>query len=213
MMIVTSALRTRPQLRPRLANVTERGTSAGIWETRVVARLCAGDESALAEVYDQYASFVYGLAHRIAASPALAEEITQEVFVHIWQHADRIDLGVGSVRAYLGVLAHRRSVDAVRSEQSRRTREAREATRAPLAPPDLTEATTALAEAKLVREALDILPAGQREVVMLVYLDGMSYRDAASALGIPEGTAKSRGRLALAKLAVALEAKGVKQWT
>ena len=180
-----------------------------VWERRAVARLCAGDASALAEVYDQFAPYVFGLARRITASGDLAEEIAQEVFVHVWQNAERIDLDVGSVRSYLGVLTHRRSVDVVRSEQARRNREARETTQAPLSTPDLAEATNALTEAGLVREALDRLPPEQREVVVRVYLDGVSYRDAATALGIPEGTAKSRGRLALGKLAASLEAHGL----
>ncbi len=191
----------------------EREAGASVWETRAVARLRAGDDSALAEVYDQYSPYVYGLARRISANVNLAEEITQEVFVHLWQHADRIDLTVGSVRSYLGVLTHRRAVDVVRSEQARKNREARDATRAALAPPDLAEATTALSEAKLVRDALEALPVEQREIVVHVYLDGMSYRDTALKLGIPEGTAKSRGRLALAKLSAALEAQGVTPWT
>jgi RNA polymerase sigma-70 factor, ECF subfamily len=179
------------------------------WETRVVARLCAGDDRALAEVYDQYSGYVYGLARRIAATPTLAEEITQEVFVHLWQHADRIDLGVGSVRAYLGVLTHRRSVDVVRSEEARRARESRESRRAPLAPADLGEATMALEAAAAVRAAIETLTPEQRAVIEHVYLAGRSYRDTAVALGIPEGTAKSRGRLALGKLAAALEARGI----
>ena len=182
---------------------------AGAWETRTVARLRAGDESALAEVYEQFAPYVYGLARRVTSDTNLAEDVTQEVFVHVWQHADRIDLALGTVRAYLGVLAHRRAVDVVRSEQARRNREARETNRAPLAPPDLAEVSAAMSEAKVVREALVALPPEQRDLVERVYLEGLSYRDTAAALGIPEGTAKSRGRLALAKLAASLEAKGV----
>jgi RNA polymerase sigma-70 factor (ECF subfamily) len=179
------------------------------WDMRAVARMRAGDDSALGELYDAHASYVYGLACRITANPALAEEITQEVFVHVWQHADRIDPSAGSVRGYLGVLAHRRSVDLVRNEQSRRNREARETHRAPLAAADITEAAVALCEAKVVRAALDALPAEQRAVIIRVYLDGESYHDVARTLGIPEGTAKSRGRLGLRKLSATLEAQGV----
>ncbi len=192
-----------------MAESLVRGTT---WELRAVARLRAGDDSALAEIYDQYSPYVYGLARRTTANPALAEEITQEVFVHLWQHADRIDPNAGTIRGYLGVLTHRRSVDVVRSEQARRTRESREIDRAPLAVADLTEATAALSEAKAVRAALDALPPEQREVIVRVYLDGASYRDVARELNIPEGTAKSRGRLGLRKLSATLDAQGVTPW-
>jgi len=61
----------------------------------------------------------------------------------------------------------------------------------------------------MVRAALEKLPEEQRQIVIMTYLDGRSYREVAVELGIPEGTAKSRGRLALAKLAASLAAVGV----
>ena len=180
-----------------------------VWERRTVARLQAGDDAALREVFDQYGSFVFGLAQRVTANRSLAEDITQDVFVYLWTNSQRIDLGVGSLRSYLGVVTHRRSVDLVRSEESRKSREARDAEKAPVAVTDIGEQTVAVAQADLVRAALDDLPAEQRQIVIMTYLDGRSYREAAIELGIPEGTAKSRGRLALAKLAASLASVGV----
>ena len=174
-----------------------------------MARLQAGDDAALRDVFDQYGSFVFGLAHRVTANRALAEDITQDVFVYVWTNAQRIDLGVGSLRSYLGVVTHRRAVDLVRSEESRKTRETRDAEKATLAPADIGEQTVAVAQADMVRAALEKLPEEQRQIVIMTYLDGRSYREVAVELGIPEGTAKSRGRLALAKLAASLAAVGV----
>ena len=54
--------------------------------------------------------------------------------------------------------------------------------------------------ASVVRAAVQLLPASQRQVVELAYYQGLTYREVAHAVGIPEGTAKSRLRLALAKL-------------
>lgn len=177
-----------------------------VWERRTVARLQAGDDAALRELFDRYGSFVFGLAQRVTANRSLAEDITQDVFVYVWTDAHRIDLGVGSLRSYLGVVTHRRAVDLVRSEQSRKAREARDAEKAPLAPADIGEQTIAVAQADSVRAALESLPEEQRTIVIMTYLDGRSYREVAIDLGIPEGTAKSRGRLALAKLAASLSA-------
>jgi RNA polymerase sigma-70 factor (ECF subfamily) len=59
--------------------------------------------------------------------------------------------------------------------------------------------------AGVVRDAVRLLPEDQRRVVELAYFQGLSYRDVAIAVGIPEGTAKSRLRLALAKLEATLD--------
>jgi RNA polymerase sigma-70 factor (ECF subfamily) len=182
---------------------------AEIWERRTVARLQAGDDAALRDLFDQYAPFVFGLAQRVTNNRTLAEDITQEVFVYAWTHAQRIDLAVGSLRSFLGVLTHRRSVDAVRSEESRKAREERDVVRAPVMSIDISDQAVAIAQADLVRAALSLLPEEQRQIVVRTYLDGSSYREVAAELGIPEGTAKSRGRLALQKLAATLAAQGV----
>jgi RNA polymerase sigma-70 factor (ECF subfamily) len=106
------------------------------------------------------------------------------------------------MRSWLGLLAHSRGVDKVRSEMRR----SRTETRAEMASPVTTvesEVDEELSRAWLagcVREALDQLSPDQRDAVVLAYFGGRSYRQVAIELAIPEGTAKSRLRLALAKL-------------
>ena len=96
------------------------------WAERVlVERLSGGDETALAELYDRYAGFVYGLAVRTLLDRPTAEDVTQEVFVFLWEHPERIDPGRGTLRGFLATLTHRRAVDAVRQEEARRRRETR----------------------------------------------------------------------------------------
>jgi len=168
----------------------------------LAARLVAADEGALAEAYERYAGLVYGLARRVLADEAMAEEVTQEVFVYLWEHPAKFDPTRGTMRSWLGVLAHRRSVDRVRVE-ARRSR--REASVAPVG--QVTDAQNEVDDelsrawlAGCVREAIDRLPPEQREAVMLAYFGNRTYRQVATELAIPEGTAKSRLRLALAKL-------------
>ncbi len=177
------------------------------WEAEARARVVAGDELALREVYDQYASFVYGIAMRVIGDPRAAEDVSQDVFVHFWERPAAFDPERGSLRTWLGTLTHRRAVDHVRREEARRRRAEREAGRAVLAP-DVEEMATALLTAERVRAALDALPDEQRYPVQLAYFGGKTYRQVAEALGIPEGTAKSRLRLALRRIATALEADG-----
>jgi RNA polymerase sigma factor (sigma-70 family) len=177
------------------------------WEADVRDRVVAGDDAALREVYDQYASFVYGLAARVIGDARAAEDVSQDVFVCFWERPAAFDPARGSLRTWLGTLTHRRAVDHVRREEARRRRAEREAARA-VAAPDVEELATALLTAERVRAALEVLPEAQRRAVQLAYFGGKTYRQVAEVLGIPEGTAKSRLRLALRRIADALEAEG-----
>jgi RNA polymerase sigma factor (sigma-70 family) len=177
------------------------------WETDVRDRVVAGDDAALREVYDQYASFVYGLAARVIGDPRAAEDVSQDVFVCFWERPGAFDPARGSLRTWLGTLTHRRAVDHVRREEARRRRTEREAARAVPAP-DVEEMATALLTAERVRAAVDVLPEEHRRAVQLAFFGGKTYRQVAETLGIPEGTAKSRLRLALRRIADALEAEG-----
>jgi len=189
------------------------GAFSGEWEAEVRARLVAGNEQALAEVYDQFASFVFGLAQRVIGDPRAAEDVSQEVFLHLWEHPEGFDPARGSLRTWLGTLSHRRAVDYVRREEARRRRTQREAGQRPTGVPDVAEMATAMITAERVRAALDALPAQQRRCIQLAYFGGKTYREVAETLGIPEGTAKSRLRLGLHRVAEILEAQGLDPWS
>jgi RNA polymerase sigma factor (sigma-70 family) len=164
-----------------------------------MARMVAGDEEALAEAFDRFAPLVYGLARRVTGNAATAEDVVQDVFTALWSRPDRYDAARGSLRAFLGVQAYRRAVDAVRRDVRRTTREGQQQD----ADTD-SEPVGGAADSKelreLVRQAISRLPAEQRQAVELAYFGGCTQRELASVLGIPEGTAKSRLRLAHAKL-------------
>jgi RNA polymerase sigma-70 factor (ECF subfamily) len=178
-------------------------------------RLVAGEETALAETYDLYAALVYGLALRVADSRTAADDITQDVFVYLWTHPDRFDPDRGSLRAYLGVIAHRRAIDMLRSETRRHRREEADAGSTARLEPSWLRADLAADNdlAARIRRAVRKLPDHQRRAVDLAYFGGHTYRSVATELGIPEGTAKSRLRLALARLSDLLAAEGVLEWT
>ena len=177
------------------------------WERTVVMRLGAGDASALAEVYDQFSGFVYGLARRITHDTAFAEDVTQEVFCQLWERPSSFRPDRGSLRTFLAVLAHRRAVDCVRREQRRRDRDSAACEPAG-SQPDIAEEVETYLAAGALRSALEALPTDQRRSVMLTYFEGYTFRQVATLLGIPEGTAKSRVRLALERLVVAMKPEG-----
>ncbi len=172
----------------------------------LAARLTAGDERALADVFDQLATSVYSGALRVLGNGSAAQDVVQDVFVELWSHPGRYDPAVGSLRTYLIVLARHRAVDLLRSELRRVARQERHYRLTPAEPPGTASDEVMAAEtASVVRAAVQLLPDGQRRVIELAYFEGLTCREVASAMGIPEGTAKSRLRLAMAKLETVLD--------
>jgi RNA polymerase sigma-70 factor (ECF subfamily) len=178
----------------------------GPTDVSLVARIAVGDDRALRQVYERYSALVFGLARRVTASTAQAQEITQEVFVYLWQNPDRFDAERGTLRAFLGAVTHRRAVDEVRRNSRRAAREDRVGSDPGYAQMlDIGDDLERSQTAERVRAAVSSLPDEQREAVLLAYFGGCTFRQVAERLGIPEGTAKSRLRLGLDKLAVLLE--------
>ena len=167
----------------------------------LAARLAAGDDVALAEVFDRLAPAVYSGALRVLGHRAAAQDVVQDVFVELWSHPGRYDPAAGPLRAYLTMQARHRAVDLVRSELRRVARQERSSRLEPGQPdPSPYERMMASEAAAAVRAAIEMLPESQRRIVELAYFRGLTCREAAEVAGIPEGTAKSRLRLALAKL-------------
>jgi RNA polymerase sigma-70 factor (ECF subfamily) len=96
--------------------------SGGAWEQELVARIAAGDDSALATACDQYGALVNGVASRLVGSD-LAADVCQDVFVALWDHPERFDPGRGNLRTFQVVLARRRSIDLLRRHRRRRADE------------------------------------------------------------------------------------------
>jgi len=167
-------------------------------------RLLAGDERALAAVVAEFGGLVRSVARKVLHDGPAAEDVAQEVFVRLWERPDRFDPDRGSLRSFLAVVTRRRAVDWVRHHEAERRRRDRAAEDAPLVADDVAAAVATRDTADHVRAAVAHLPPDQREAVTLAFFGGLSYREVAATLGIPEGTAKSRLRLALAKLSTTL---------
>jgi RNA polymerase sigma-70 factor, ECF subfamily len=180
------------------------------WETEVRNRLVARDPAALTEIYDQFGSYVFGLAARVIGDRRAAEDVAQDVFLSLWERPEVFEPERGRLRTFVGTLAHRRAIDYVRREEARRRRAARDAAGA-VNVPDVDEMAMAIVTAEQVRAELERLPADQRQAIELAYFGGRTYRQVADELGIPEGTAKSRMRLGLRRVADALAAQGMER--
>jgi RNA polymerase sigma-70 factor (ECF subfamily) len=181
-------------------------TRVGGPDTLLAQRLAAGDDHALAEIFDRLAPAVYGAAVRVLGDGSAAQDVVQDVFVELWRDPGRYDPGTASLRTFLTLRARHRAVDLVRSELRRVARQERQHRLAqPAAHPLPFELVAGAEAARVVRDAVALLPDNQRQVVELAYYRGLTCREVALAAGIPEGTAKSRLRLALAKLETMLD--------
>ena len=165
----------------------------------VLIEVAKGDHVAFSVLYDQAAPAVLGTVRRILRDPAQSEEVMQEVLLEIWRSASRFDPGAGSAAAWIAMLAHRRAVDRVRSEQRAADRELRAAT-ATIEYDEVLDAVETSLEQQRVRRCLTGLTDLQRECVTLAYYGGYSYREVAQLLGVALGTVKTRMRDGLIRL-------------
>ncbi len=174
--------------------------SVSAWERQLVARIVAGDDAAVAVVYDQYSALVHGIAVRMVGRDS-AVDICQEVFVALWKSPERWDPAVSTLRSFLAMIARRRCIDLLR-RKGRHVEQYVEPDRA-MAPavPNVDEAAIAALAGERVRDALAELPALQRQAIELAYFQGLTFRQVAVATGATEGTAKSRIRIGLQRLA------------
>lgn len=167
-----------------------------------LAALVRREPAALAALYDACAARAYALALRILRDEGRAADVVHDAFLWFWEHGDRFDAAKGAPEALLLTVVHRRAIDAARKRRNGKTSldvdlvdERAVAELARVDANDLHEA---------VRRAMRELPADQRVVLELAYFRGFAGREIAQALHVPEGTVRSRLRLALAKIRAAL---------
>ena len=171
--------------------------------------MIARDAGALGELYDQHGRLLFGLILRILKDRCDAEEVLQEVFVHAWTRAGTYNLGLGSPLGWLLGIARNRAIDRLR----RKTVHLRavEAAVEPFAPED-PERLAALEERRrCVQEALDALPADQRELIEQAYFLGLTHAELAARFNLPLGTVKTRIRAGMMSLRGHLEPRWMEQ--
>src|SRR5690606_32192606 len=155
--------------------------------------------------YDRLSARVFGLVLRVVVDRSQSEEVLQEVFLAIWEKADRFAADRGRGRSWVLMIAHRRAVDRVKSAQASIDRDMRTGRRDLDVPFDeVAEDVEVRVEGKRARAALKALPAAQREVLAMAYFDGYSQSEIAATLSTPLGTVKTRMRDGIARLRKAM---------
>ena len=168
---------------------------------RLLSQSATGDHRAFARLYDLTSARVYGLVLRVINDRSHAEEVVQECYLRFWQHADRYDRDRGGVVNWMLTIAHRRSVDRIRSEQLHRTRSSEYATaNAGVPPTPVEDAVERLEERVTLRHCLGRLTDLQRNSIEMSYFGGLSYPEVAAQTSTPVPTIKSRIRDGLRSL-------------
>lgn len=172
--------------------------------------IAQGDRNAFLRMFDRYAPTAMGLAWRMLRHRHLAEEAVQETFLAVWRDPDGYRAERGTVRAWLMSTVHHRAVDLVRHEesQSRRAMDAAAVVSTAEGPADpvevVVEAIGLAEDRRAVRRALEDLSPEQRQIIELMYFEGLSQTLIAERLPLPLGTVKSRARLAMRRLGASL---------
>src|SRR3974390_1417417 len=122
-------------------------------------------EKALAEVYRRHGAAVHNLAQRVLRSSDLADEVTQEVFLDLWNRPEQFDVTRGSLRTFLVTRAHGKAVDLIRSEIARRSRAQRSAAATAHAYYDLDYHAWDLVRAEQVKQTIAALPEEERQAI------------------------------------------------
>jgi len=175
---------------------------SGLTDTQLGEVLAEGNPEALEELYDRYGTLSYSLAVRLLRDRATAEDVVQDVFLHLWNRAGDFDATRGSLRSWVLTSIRNRSIDYLR-RRGARERQEREIPNHMAAVGGGSNPWQEVAqslEQEGVRRALQTLPPEQRQAIELAYFGGYTQREIAEMIRVPLSTVKGRMRLGMEKL-------------
>jgi RNA polymerase sigma-70 factor, ECF subfamily len=162
-------------------------------DAEIVALLLRGDKTAFVRLYDEYSGLIYGVALRVLRNAASAQDLVQDVFLQLWKNPSSFDPQRGRLAPWLAVVTRHKALDSLRKRKFEG-----EAPKNPVPQIAVSGAPgERCADAEIAKRLMAQLPAEQRQVLELAYLDGMTHVEIANRLGQPLGTVKSRIRLGL----------------
>ena len=148
-------------------------------QEELIRLVALGDEAAFERLYDAVAPRVFGLVRRVVRDPAQSQEVTQEVFLDLWEKA----------------------VDKVRASQASTDRDLRQGIKEfQESYEDVAETVEGRFEAERVQQALKSLTLAQQEAISLAYYGGYTHQEVAELLKVPVGTVKTRIRDGMIKM-------------
>ncbi len=187
----------------------DEGLYGDLSDEELMQRLTVRDLAAFRTLYARYGKLVYSATYRVLRDSHLAEDMVQEVFLRLWRKPDSYSSARGRLTTWLTSVSRNRAVDEVRSRNRRyrhETASPEEAERE-LAAPEIDDPglTAELSDQRrIIVAALSKLPDEQRRTIELAYFGGYTQQEIAQMLEQPLGTVKTRIRLGMQKLRVAL---------
>jgi RNA polymerase sigma-70 factor (ECF subfamily) len=155
-------------------------------EVQLIRQACDGDGSAIRALYERYAPRVYAVVRRIAGDDDLAQDYAQEAWIRAIRALPTFR-GDARFSTWLHRIAVNSALQALRRSDTRRKREAPMPEAVPVAP----QLGDSLLEQRL-EAAMDSLPPGMREVLILHDVEGYTHEEIGDALGVASGTSKSQ---------------------
>lgn len=169
----------------------------------LIGRIATGDETALAELYRNFAPMLYGLALKMMRDNKEAEDVLQEGFVYIWRKASAYNPQLGGPFSWAVRILRNKAIDRLRSMR----REDRFVERAAIEISHFRDVDERSSEEPMfsekraiVRTALAQIPNEQREAIELAFFSGLTHEEIAMQLATPLGTIKARIRRGLLRL-------------
>jgi RNA polymerase sigma-70 factor (ECF subfamily) len=173
-------------------------------DASLIKLIAQAQMDAFSELYDRYNRLVFSVAYAIVGDRAIAEEVTLDVFVHVWQRANTYRPERAKVSTWLVAATRHQAIDILRWKKSRPDADGLDWDETSLANGhslhDPQEHVELSLQRERVQEALARLPTEQRQALALAYFRGYSHMQIAEALKQPLGTIKTRIRMAMQKL-------------
>jgi RNA polymerase sigma-70 factor (ECF subfamily) len=174
----------------------------------ILERIADGDRRAVAECIDTYSGLVWSLARRFLSNEADAEEVVQEIFLELWEKANRFDAAIAAEPTFISMLARRRLIDRRRKLTNEPDSEPLDETEHAMTE-DSRQLLETSAEIQNVLDVIRTLKPEQQEVINMASWLGMSHSAIAQQTGMPLGTVKSYLTRGLTKIRAALGEPGL----
>jgi RNA polymerase sigma-70 factor (ECF subfamily) len=168
-------------------------------DIEIMRRITAQDQQAFKALYQEYGKAVYSLAFHVLQNATLAEEVTQDTFLKVWQHRTQWDPQKGKLRNWLLTIGHFTAIDRLRQER-------RQPSLHPDSIEDMADEMPAARgdsfwqDGTALRLLVKQLPQEEASLIDLAFFRGMSHSEIATTTQIPLGTVKTRLRSGLQRL-------------
>lgn len=166
----------------------------------MLPRIAAGDKTAVDECLQRYGGLVWSLARRRCADVQLAEDVVQNIFLHLWRVAGTFDENIANETTFIAMVARRRLIDFQRKQMNKKDFVHCEFDHLEVKSVEPSVKLEISEEAARAEKLLNQLPEDQQKVIRLSIFDGLSHSKIADRTGLKLGTVKTHIRRGLTKI-------------